>query len=89
MQQHIEDLKSGLQIISNLPHQEGDIMTTLEACIENAKTFFEKEKEQIESAWWAGHDDGIANPIVCPPENAGSLYYNEKYGNNKSEAAAQ
>ncbi len=37
------------------------------------------EKQQIESTWWAGHDDGVVHNVVCPPESAAILYYNNLF----------
>ena len=36
------------------------------------------EKEQIEKAWWAGHDERDANYMVYPSEDC-NQYYNYTY----------
>jgi hypoxanthine phosphoribosyltransferase len=36
------------------------------------------EKEQIEKAWWAGHDERDGNKMIHPSEDC-NQYYNETY----------
>ena len=43
--------------------------------VEQAK---QMEKEQIEKAWWAGHDERDANHMIYPSEDC-NQYYNETY----------
>lgn len=37
-----------------------------------------EEKEQIEKAWWAGHDERDANHMIYPSEDC-NQYYKETY----------
>ena len=37
------------------------------------------EKQQIEKAWWAGHDERDGNEMIHPSEDC-NQYYNETYG---------
>lgn len=36
------------------------------------------EKEQIEAAWWSGHDERNESPVIHPSEDCNG-YYNETY----------
>lgn len=42
------------------------------------KKIKQMEKEQIEKAWWAGHDERDANHMIYPSEDC-NQYYNETY----------
>ncbi len=44
----------------------------------NTELFLEKEKEVIEKAWWAGHDEGASDHIIYPSGDCNG-YYNETF----------
>ena len=73
MQQLIEQLEEQKKAIPVEAYQKG-----LEYAIQAAKTKLEKEREQIQTAYYDGGDD------VCPNGKAGGImaeqYYKETYG---------
>lgn len=49
------------------------------ACASQIKLTFNKEKLQIESAWWAGHDERDAAGVIHVSELAATEYFDRTY----------
>jgi hypothetical protein len=56
---------------------EWTIKGSAKKILEQAKAI---EKQQIEKAWWAGHDERDGNEMIHPSEDC-NQYYNQTYKN--------
>ena len=57
----------------------GDIRVTLGYLDELEQELNQVFEEQIEKAWWAGHDERDSNHMIYPSEDC-NQYYNQTFG---------
>jgi len=74
-------MKELIEYKCQLVLEQGHELSTYEVlCLvmSKAESSLEKEKEVIEKAWWAGHDEGASEHIIYPSGDCNG-YYNETF----------